>query len=330
MKQNIALVAGGFSGEYEISIKSSETINAHLDHEQYSVYKIIVTKASWWHETADGIKIEVDKNDFSLTINGEKINFDLVFIGIHGTPGEDGKLQGYLDMLDIPYTSCNNIVSSLTFNKGFCNKVLQTHHIVAIANSVVIYKNIPYSLGVILEKVKLPVFVKPNESGSSLGVSKVTQLEELVPAIEKAFAEDEQVIIEEYIEGREFSMGVYESKGTVHALPPTEIISKKAFFDYEAKYTTGVTDEITPADLDKDILKNMQEISKAIYQVLNCFGSVRIDYILNKHDDKIYFLEVNTMPGQSENSLLPQQVRAAGMTLKEYYQIIIDETARRK
>jgi D-alanine-D-alanine ligase len=329
MKQNLALVVGGYSGEYEISIKSSVTIANNLDAEKYNIYKIYITREAWWYESDNQKKIHVDKNDFSLTIDGQKINFDLVFIGIHGTPGEDGKLQGYFDMLGIKYTGCNSIVSALSFNKGFCNKVLKTLNVVNIANSVVIYKHIPYSLGVILEQVKLPVFVKPNESGSSLGVSKVMQLEELVPAIEKAFQEDNQIIIEEYIEGREFSMGVYAHDGKIMALPPTEIVSKKEFFDYEAKYTSGVTDEITPANLEESIVSRMSNKSIAVYQALNCSGVVRIDYILNKHNGKIYFLEVNTMPGQSENSLIPQQVRAAGMNLKEFYQIVIDEAFKR-
>lgn len=330
MKQKIALVAGGYSGEYIISMRSSVTIEAHLDSERYDIYKIFITKEGWWYETKDGQKIDIDKNDFSLTINGQKICFDMVFIGIHGTPGEDGKLQGYFDMLGIPYTGCNQIVSSLTFNKGFCNRTLSTHNIVHIAKSVVLYKSIPYSLGVILEQVKLPVFVKPNESGSSLGVSKVTQLEELVPAIEKAFKEDSQVLIEEFIDGREFSIGVYQQHGIIKALVPTEIISKNAFFDFEAKYTTGVTEEITPAVIPEELLLTMQKKTELIYQALNCFGMVRIDYIWNKHNDQLYFLEVNTMPGQSENSLIPQQVRAVGMNLKEFYQIILDEAFNRK
>lgn len=330
MKQNVALVAGGYSGEYVISIRSAKTIAANLDHEKYNIYTIFMTKEEWWHEQADGSKILVDKNDFTITLDGQKIKFDIVFIGIHGTPGEDGKLQGYFDMLDIPYTGCNHIVSSLTFNKGFCNRILRTHNVVDIAKSVVLYRNIPYSLGVILEEVQLPVFVKPNESGSSLGVSKVTQLEELVPAIEKAFKEDKQVLIEEFIDGREFSIGVYQQSGIVRAMVPTEIISKNSFFDFEAKYTDGVTKEVTPAIMPADIMQLMQKKSEAIYNALNCFGMVRIDYIWNKHNNLLYFLEVNTMPGQSENSLIPQQVRALGMTLKEFYQIVLNEAFNRK
>lgn len=329
MKQKIALVAGGYSGEYVISIKSSSTIENNIDRNKYDVYKIYITKEGWWHETADGLKINVDKNDFSLTIDGAKITFDLVFIGIHGTPGEDGKLQGYLDMIGVPYTTCNNIVSALTFNKSFCNKVLKASNIVSISNSLVLHKHTPYSLGVILEHIKLPAFVKPNESGSSLGVSKVVTLEQLIPAIEKSFKEDNQVLVEEFIEGRELTMGVYRTGTQIETLPPTEIISKNDFFDYEAKYTTGVTDEITPAKISSILLEEMQKKSKAIYAALNCSGMVRIDYILNKHDKELYFLEVNTMPGQSENSLIPQQVRAAGMTLPDFYQIIITEALKK-
>lgn len=329
MKQKIALVAGGYSGEYVISIKSSSTIENNIDRNKYDVYKIFITKEGWWHETADGLKINVDKNDFSLAIDGAKITFDLVFIGIHGTPGEDGKLQGYLDMIGVPYTTCNSIVSALTFNKSFCNKVLKASNIVSISNSLVLHKHTPYSLGVILEHIKLPAFVKPNESGSSLGVSKVVTLEQLIPAIEKSFKEDNQVLVEEFIEGRELTMGVYRTGTQIETLPPTEIISKNDFFDYEAKYTTGVTDEITPAKISSILLEEMQKKSKAIYAALNCSGMVRIDYILNKHDKELYFLEVNTMPGQSENSLIPQQVRAAGMTLPDFYQIIITEALKK-
>lgn len=330
MKRKVALVAGGYSGEYVISIKSVKTIESHLDATKYDVYKIIITKEDWWYESADGAKASVDKNDFSITIAGEKIKFDVVFIAIHGTPGEDGKLQGYFDMLDIPYTTCNQIVSAVTFNKNFCNRSLKSYQVVDIANSVVLYKDVPYSLGVILEQLKLPVFVKPNESGSSLGVSKVTSLAELVPAIEKAFQEDNQVLIEEYIKGRELTMGAYKQNNKIITLPPTEIISKNAFFDYEAKYTSGVTDEITPAQIDNELLELMQRKTTSIYNALNLRGLVRIDFIYDTEKEALYFLEVNTMPGQSENSLVPQQVRAAGMQLSDFYGSLIEEVFRSK
>jgi len=325
MKKNVALLAGGYSGEYVISIQSAETIDKNLDREKYDVYKIIISREGWWHETADGEKIAVDKNDFTLTIKGEKIHFDVACIAIHGTPGEDGRLQGYLDMMAVPYTTCNAIVSALTFNKSYCNKVVKAFNIVNIANSVHLIKSEPYSMGSILEQLKLPMFVKPNENGSSLGVSKVKTVEQLLPAIEKAFKEDTQVLIEEFIEGREVTIGVYRANGYVYTLPATEIVSKNEFFDYEAKYTPGVTSEITPAPIDETVNEQLKTKAAYIYKHLNCNGVVRMDFILQKGTNKLYFLEVNTTPGQSENSIVPQQVRADGKTLMEFYGMLIED-----
>ncbi len=319
MKKNIALLAGGYSGEYVISIQTAATIEQNLDSNIYNVYKIIVTREGWWHELQSGEKVEVNKNDFSLQIDGERVVFDCAFIAIHGTPGEDGKMQGYLDMLEIPYTSCNSIVSALTFNKSYCNKVVKDFGVVNIANSVLLIKGEHYSVGTILEQLKFPLFVKPNESGSSLGVSKVKSVETLMPAIEKAFKEDNQVLIEEFIEGRELTIGVYRFGPYLNTLPPTEIVSKNEFFDYEAKYTPGVTNEITPAPITEDILAQLQSKAASIYRHLNCRGVVRMDFILQKGTNKLFFLEVNTMPGQSENSIVPQQVRSAGISLMEFY-----------
>ena len=323
MNKNIALLAGGYSGEYVISIQTAKTIEKNLEGTGYNIYKIIVTRDGWWHEAGNGEKVAVDKNDFTLTVAGEKIHFDCVFIAIHGTPGEDGRIQGYLDMLNIPYTTCNAIVSALTFNKSYCNKVVKAFNVVNIANSVHLIKGEPYSVGNILEQLQLPMFVKPNESGSSLGVSKVKAVEELLPAIEKAFKEDNQVLIEEFIEGRELTIGVYRVDGYLHTLPPTEIVSKNEFFDYEAKYTPGVTSEITPAPIDDSIREQLETKAAYIYRHLNCRGIVRMDFILQAGTNKLYFLEVNTMPGQSENSIVPQQVRAAGQTLKDFYSALI-------
>ncbi|HXS37491.1 MAG TPA: D-alanine--D-alanine ligase [Flavipsychrobacter sp.] len=325
MKKNIALLAGGYSGEYVISMQTADTIEKNLDTELYNVYKIIITRDEWWFEGAKGQKADVDKNDFSITVSGERIKFDAAFIAIHGTPGEDGRIQGYLDMLQIPYTSCNAIVSALTFNKSYCNKVVKAFNIVNIANSVHLIKAEPYSVGAILEQIKLPVFVKPNESGSSLGVSKVKAVEELLPAIEKAFKEDDQVLIEEFIEGRELTIGVYRVNGYLNTLPATEVVSKNEFFDYEAKYTPGVSNEITPANIDDDTKERLETKAAYIYRHLNCRGVVRMDFILQKQTNKLYFLEVNTMPGQSENSIVPQQVRASGRTLKEFYGALLDD-----
>lgn len=318
-------MAGGYSGEHIISIQSAKTIEKNLDPELYNVYKIIVTREDWTFEANDGQKISVDKNDFSITIKGEKIKFDAVFIVIHGTPGEDGRIQGYLDMLQIPYTTCNSIVSALTFNKSYCNKVVRDFKVVNIANSVHLIKGEPYSVGAILEQIKMPVFVKPNESGSSIGVSKVKSVEELLPAIERAFKEDNQVLIEEYIEGRELTIGVYKVNGYLHTLPATEIISKNKFFDYEAKYTPGITNEVTPAQIDDNIREQLEFKASYIYRHLNCRGVVRMDFILQKQTNKLFFLEVNTTPGQSENSILPQQVAAAGNNLKDFYGALVED-----
>lgn len=325
MKKKIALLAGGYSGEYVISIQTAETIEKNLDASLYETYKVIVDRDGWWHETANKKKVDVDKNDFSLNINGEKIKFDAVFIAIHGTPGEDGRIQGYLDMLNIPYNTCNAIVSALTFNKSYCNKVVKAFNVVNIANSVHLIKGEPYSVGNILEQLQLPMFVKPNESGSSLGVSKVKSVEELLPAIEKAFKEDNQVLIEEFIEGRELTIGVYKLNGYLETLPATEIVSKNEFFDYEAKYTPGVTSEITPAPITDNIKEQLESKAAYIYRHLNCRGVVRMDFILQKGTNKLFFLEVNTMPGQSENSIVPQQVRAAGKTLQDFYGALVED-----
>jgi len=324
MKKNIALLAGGYSGEYVISIQTATTIKANLDTDLYNVYKIIVTKEDWFHETQHE-KIPIDKNDFSLTLNGKKIKFDCAFIAIHGTPGEDGRMQGYLDMLSIPYTSCNAIVSALTFNKSYCNKVVKDFNVVNIANSYHLIKGEPFSVGTLLDHLKMPLFVKPNESGSSLGVSKVKTVEELLPAIEKSFKEDKQVLVEEFIEGREVTIGVYRLGQNVFTLPATEIVSKNEFFDYEAKYTPGVTNEITPAPIPENINEELKSKASLLYRFLNCRGIVRMDFIIEKKSDKLFFLEVNTMPGQSENSIVPQQVRAAGMTLKEFYGALLED-----
>ncbi len=325
MKKNIALVAGGYSGEYVISVQSAAVIEKNIDSSKYNVYKISVTRDGWNYTGADGQQVEVDKNDFTLTINGNKIKFDAVFIGIHGTPGEDGRLQGYFEMLDIPFTSCGMVTSALTFNKSYCNKVVSSLGVVNVSKSVHIFRDQAFDTKDILRTLKLPVFVKPAEGGSSIGMSKVNTAEELVPAIEKAFKEDAQVLIEEFIKGREITCGIYKSKGEFTVLPVTEILSSKEFFDYEAKYTPGITREVTPAEAPDEVTNLIKDTAKKLYDKLNCRGIVRIDFIWEEATGRLYFLEVNTMPGQSENSLVPQQVRAAGKTLQEFYGTLIEE-----
>lgn len=329
MKKNIALVAGGYSGEYVISVQSAETIEKNLDSSKYAVYKIIVTREGWRHTAADGSVHEIDKNDFSLNIGGNKIKFDAVFIGIHGTPGEDGRLQGYFEMLDIPYTSCGMVTSALTFNKSYCNKVVAALDVVNVSKSVHIFRDQPHDPAAILQELRLPVFVKPAEGGSSIGMSKVKTAEELPAAIEKAFKEDSQVLIEEFIKGRELTIGLYRANGTLNVLPITEVVSSKEFFDYEAKYTPGVSNEITPAPVSDDITALVQKTASTLYNKLNCKGITRIDFICEETSGKLYFLEANTMPGQSENSLVPQQVRAAGKTLQQFYGEVLEECMKK-
>jgi len=325
MKKNIALVAGGYSGEYVISVQSAVTIENNLDSSKYAVYKVIITRESWSYTAPDGAVYEIDKNDFSLTINGNKIKFDAVFIGIHGTPGEDGRLQGYFEMLGIPYTSCGMVTSAITFNKSYCNKIVAALDVVNVSKSIHIFRDQPYDTADILTKLRLPLFVKPAEGGSSIGMSKVKTAEELQPAIDKAFKEDSQVLIEEFVKGRELTIGIYQAGGKLNVLPITEVVSSKEFFDYEAKYTPGVSNEITPAPVPAEITSLVQQTAAKLYHLLNCRGIVRIDFIWDDTNNKLFFLEANTMPGQSENSLVPQQVRAAGKTLQEFYGAVLEE-----
>jgi len=322
-KPRIAFITGGYSGEAEISYKSAKTIEKNIDPEKFEYYKIDITPNGWFYEH-NGEKSEVDKNDFSIAVDGQKIRFDGVLIGIHGTPGEDGKLQGYFDILGIPYTSCDCATSALTFNKRYTVAVASFSGI-NVANSVLLFKKNYESPDELVQNLKFPVFVKPNNGGSSIGMSKVNSpSEELGAAIEKAFKEDEQVLVEEFIKGRELTIGVFKSKGKIIALPITEIITKKEFFDYEAKYL-GASQEITPAEIDDQIAAQIRAQAIKIYQIFNCRGIVRIDFIYNESDNKPYMLEINTVPGQTEASLVPQQVKAMGWTLMDFYTALIGE-----
>jgi D-alanine-D-alanine ligase len=324
MKKNIALVTGGFSGEAVISYKSAVTIDNNLSREKYNVYKIDINPDGWFYEQEDGRKGEVDKNDFSLRADGHKIMFDAVFIAMHGTPGEDGKLQGYFDTLKIPYTGCDAATSAITFNKRFTVAVAKMAGI-AVSNSVLLIRNNFTSPEEVIAKLRFPVFVKPNNGGSSIGMSKVNDpSDELGAAIEKAFKEDDQVLIEEFISGREFTIGVFKTGGQIITLPITEVISKKDFFDYEAKYE-GASTEVTPARVDEVIAGKIREAAKKIYSVFNCRGVVRIDFIYHEQSGEPYMLEVNTIPGQSEASIVPQQVKAMGWSLKEFYARLVEE-----
>jgi D-alanine-D-alanine ligase len=324
MKKNIALVTGGFSGEAVISYKTAVTIDNNLDRNHFNVYKVDINPKGWFYELPDGRKIEIDKNDFSLQIDNQKIKFDAVFIGMHGTPGEDGKLQGYFDTLKIPYTSCDAAISALTFNKRYTVAVAAFSGI-HVAKSVLLLKDGMDSPDEVIHQLKFPVFVKPNNGGSSIGMSKVNEpSDEIGIAIEKAFKEDDQVLVEEYIKGREFTTGVFKSQGNIIVLPITEVISKKDFFDYEAKYE-GASTEVTPAKVDEVIADKIRDAAKKIYSVFNCRGVVRIDFIYNEEANQPFMLEINTIPGQSEASIVPQQVKAMGWSLKDFYTKLVEE-----
>lgn len=326
MKKNLALVTGGFSGEAVISYKSAVTIDNNLDRGLFNVYKIDINPKGWFYELADGRKIEVNKNDFTLQVDNQKISFDAVFIGMHGTPGEDGKLQGYFDMLKLPYTGCNAAVSALTFNKR--NTVAAAAFAgIDVSRSVLFYKNDNQSPDEATRHLRFPVFVKANNGGSSIGMSKVNKpTEELGAAIEKAFKEDNEVLVEEFISGREFTVGVFRSKGEIIVLPITEVRADAdmPFFDFEAKYQ-GKSTEITPAEIDEAMANKLKDTARKIYQSFNCSGVVRIDFIYNEEAGRPFMLEINTIPGQSEASIVPMQVRAMGWTLKEFYTKLVQE-----
>lgn len=326
MKKNIALVTGGFSGEAVISYKSAITIDNNLDRNRFNVYKIDINPQGWFYELTDGRKIEVDKNDFSLQIDNHKVIFDAVFIGMHGTPGEDGKLQGYFDTLKIPYTGCDAATSALTFNKRYATSIAGTSGI-AVAKSVILIKDTIGGIDDVVSNLKFPVFVKPNNGGSSIGMSKVNSpADGLELAIEKAFKEDSQVLVEEMINGREFTVGVFKSNENIIVLPLTEVRADadKVFFDFEAKYQ-GKSTETTPAIVEESIAEKIRLTAKKVYAVFNCKGVVRIDFIYNEEQDTPYMLEINTIPGQSDASIVPQQVKTMGWSLQEFYSKIVLE-----
>lgn len=327
MKRNIAVVTGGNSGEYEISLRSGTNIANSLNRSQYNVYLIHLCGRDWSYKDEKGYTHAVDKNDFSLSLNGVKIVFDGAFIAIHGNPGEDGKLQGYFEMMGIPYIGCNVMVSSLTFNKNYCNRVVSSYG-VKIAPSVHLFKNESVNENSIIETVGLPCFVKPCNSGSSVGMSKVHQVSELKDALAFAFKHDDQVLIEHFIKGREITCGVMSVGGKVQSLAVTEVISKKEYFDFEAKYDPSLADEITPAQIPQTIEQQCKQISEKVYAVLGCKGIARIDYIYN--EDGLFFIEINTIPGQTNESIIPKQIRYIGLNFSDLCTQFIEEAIREK
>jgi len=329
MKKKIALIAGGFTAESEVSFKSADFVDSQLDKSVYDVYRITITPEDWFYVAENGVKYAINRNDFSLPLDGRVVRFDLAFIMVHGTPGEDGRLQGYFDMVGLPYTTCDALTSALTMNKAYTKAVLAGIPHLYLAKSVQLFESErAVAADRIRNELKLPYFVKPNAGGSSIGMTKVNALAELTTAIDKAFdAENtgKQVIVEEFIDGREFSVGAYRRAGEITVLPITEVITEREFFDFEAKYVPGLTREITPADLTLAQRERVENLVRAIYLRLNCRGMVRVDFFLERSTDHFYFVEINTVPGQTAQSFIPQQVRAAGMTETSFYSELIEQ-----
>jgi D-alanine-D-alanine ligase len=319
--KTIAIVAGGDSSEFEISVKSASEVGKALSS-RYIIYIIMIRGTNWYWEDTKGRYHNIDKNDFTLITDEYRIRFDGVFIAIHGTPGENGLLQGYFDIMKIPYTSCSAFCSALTFNKH-ATKLYLKEHSIQMAEAILLRKGETTDPGLIMRKTGLPCFVKPNDSGSSFGVTKVKKRAELMPAIENAFKESDEVMIEAFMKGREVACGVVKTKSKKLVLPVTEIISKNEFFDYEAKYTPGRSDEVTPADLPEAITEEIQKLSSLIADLLGCKGIVRVDFIIVS--GKPWFLEINTVPGMTAESLVPKQALAAGIALEDLYSMVIED-----
>jgi len=330
MKSKIALLCGGYSDEAEVSYNSAAFVEQNISEDRFDVYKIKILPQQWFYESNQGKQYIIDRNDFSLNIDGVKINFDLIFMMIHGSPGENGLLQGYFEMLNIPYSCCDSLTSSVTMNKACTKAILKDISNLSLAESIQLFESEKKLARSIIEsRLRLPIFVKPNAGGSSIGMSKVENGNDIESAIEIGFNAKntgKQVLIEEFVSGREFSVGVYKFDGIVKVLPATEVITGNEFFDYEAKYIPGLTEEITPADINKEQLQRMEQIVKDIYLKLNCKGLVRIDFFFEHETHKFYFIELNTIPGQTKTSFIPQQIRAAGKTEKDFYEEWIEDS----
>jgi len=321
--KNIAIVAGGDSSEYVVSMKSSANVYSAIDRKLFTPWLVSIRNGEWKVLAEEKEIASIDKGDFSFLLKGERIRLEYAYIMIHGTPGEDGILQGYFEMLGIPYSTCGVQSSALTFNKNFCNKYLQSCGI-QLASSIRLHLGEQWDPSEIVKKLGLPLFVKPSAGGSSFGVTKVKKVEELSGAVAKALDESTEVLIEQFIAGKEFTCGVVKIGEKKLVLPVTEVIPKNEFFDYEAKYTPGMAEEITPARISPELTKQVQALSAEIYDLCNCNGIVRVDYILK--EDTFFFLEINTVPGMTATSFIPQQVKAAGLNLTDLLTEIILST----
>ena len=314
MKRTIAIVAGGDTSEFHVSLRSAQGIYSFIDKEKYTLYIVEMHGLDWHVQLPDGAKAPVDRNDFSFVLDGEKVTFDFAYITIHGTPGENGIIEGYFDLIDMPYSTSDVLVEAMTFNKYALNQFLRSLG-VSISDSVLLRKNQPrrYTNEEIVERLGLPCFVKPNAGGSSFGVSKVKEADELEPAIQKAMAESPEVMVESFMKGTEITCGCYKTSKTACVFPITEVVTDNEFLDYNAKYN-GQVKEITPARLSPETTERVKKETLNIYELLGCRGIIRIDYILTgeKGNEKINLLEINTTPGMTATSFIPQQIKADG------------------
>ena len=323
LKRNIAIVCGGDSSEHDVSLRSAQGLYSFFDKERYNVYIVDIKGQDWHVELPGGITAQIDRNDFSFVEDGKAKWFDYAYITIHGTPGENGILQGYLDLIGIPYSTSGVLVEAMTFDKFVLNQYLRGYG-VAVADSLLIRQGYEQLVSddEIERRIGMPCFVKPAADGSSFGVSKVKNKDQLAPAIRKAMLESDEIMVEQFLEGTEISIGVYKTREKSVVLPATEVVTQNEFFDYDAKYN-GQVQEITPARLSDDITRRVREITSYIYDILHCNGIIRIDYIISK-EGKIFMLEVNTTPGMTPTSFIPQQVRAAGLEMKDVLTDIVE------
>lgn len=327
-KKNIAIVAGGYSSEIVISLKSAEGIYSFISKDRYNLFIVLITRDKWVVQLEDKTEIPLNKNDFSFVRNGELVQFDFAYITIHGTPGENGLLQGYFDMLNIPYSCCGVLAASLTFNKYFCNRYLKGFGI-KVAKSICLRSKGEKDVTSIIEELGLPVFVKPNDGGSSFATTKVTTENQLQPAIEEAFNEGKEVMVESFMPGTEVTCGCYKIKDKMAVFPITEVVSKNEFFDVDAKYNPASVEEITPARISEALTKEIQTLTSQIYHILNAKGIIRVDYIIS-NEGEVRMLEVNTTPGMTATSFIPQQVRAAGLNIQDVMTEIIENESENK
>ena len=319
-KRTVAIIGGGDTSEYEVSLRSAQGILSFIDKTKYTAYIVLMHGNDWHAVLDDGKTSPVNRNDFSFTVNGRKVNVDYAYITIHGTPGEDGRLQGYLDMLGIPYSCCGVLAAALTYNKFSCNQFLRGFG-VRVADSILLRMGQHIRNSEVISRLGLPCFVKPNLGGSSFGVTKVKTAQEIQPAIDKAFSESDEVVLEAFLDGRELTCGCYKTRKRSVVLPLTEVVSHNEYFDYDAKYK-GESDEITPAPVSIELTDRVQCLTSSIYDILGAKGIIRVDYIITE-GDVINLLEVNTTPGMTATSFIPQQVHAAGMDMAKIIDDII-------